>query len=535
MRLQKHYYLVLIAIWLFATLWNLDKPFHMDDAGHLEIARWIESNPFHPMSGLLNWNDAYEPIYKLNQPHLYFYLMAVWGHFWGYSEVSMHVLMSLFTLWAIFGFYRLATLVDREHALVYTGFFAMSPGFILGQNSMVDIPMLAIWIEFFYALLNPAHNNSQRNLLASVLCALALLVKYTSLILLPAIVLAAFLRRRRIDALWTLVPIATLVAWSLFNLYDYGGVHLLERAAGSKSMGVYGNMLIAWIVVLGAISPFAIFVFLGNAAQSAHSLSKYVWLPFALVAVMVPVVVPISIEFPSLAALTNSTLLVAFAATGVGLLCLASYRCAQPLKQPEERETRVLLAYWAASGLGFIVLLAPFIAARHVVAAVPALILLTAPQVSQWKHFAKLAIFTLVVTASTSSLLAKADFWYASIYRDAPPFIAQKLIDKKENKWFLGHWGWQWYAQRVGWKQLALGSEKPLVGDYLIAPLEAVGGDLPASLELSLVANYILTPTTWFEHYASVGLYFNQGALPWGYSTDPVEQFVVYRITAVRD
>lgn len=535
MRIQKHCYLVLAAIWLFATFWNLDKPFHMDDAGHLEIARWIEGNPFHPMSGMINWNDAYEPIHKLNQPHLYFYLMALWGHFWGYSEVSMHLLMSVFTLWAIFGFHRLATLVDRDNALVYTGLFAMAPGFVAGQNTMVDVPMMAIWIEFFYTLLNPAYNNSQRNVLASVLCSAALLVKYTSLILLPALVLAALLRRRSLDGLWLLVPISALVLWSLFNLYDYGGVHLLGRSADHKSMRVYGDMALSWIVVLGSISPFAIFVFLASAAYPDAGRVRYVWLFFALGALMMPIAVTISMAFSNVVDLTNSLLFVAFASTGAGLLCLAMYRCVQPLAQGRESETRVLLAYWAASALCFVILFAPFMAARHVFVAVPALLLLTAPQASQWKHFGKLSVFALVVTALTSSLLAKADFWYASIYRDAPPYIAEKLGGKKESKWFMGHWGWQWYAQQVGWKQLALASEKPQVGDYLIAPLQAVGGDLPSGLELSLVANYILRPTDWFAHYASVGLYFNPNGLPWSYSSDPVEQFAVYRITAVKD
>lgn len=535
MRNRKFDYLVLAALWLFATYWNLDKAFHIDDTGHLEIARWIEGNPLHPMSGLINWNDVYEPIHQLNQPHLYFYLMALWGHFWGYSEVSMHLLMSLFALWAISGFYRLATLLDRDNALVYTGLFAMSPGFVVGQNSMVDVPMMAIWIEFFYTLMNPAYGNVRRNGLASILCSAALLVKYTSVLLLPAMALHALLRRRPGDARWLLVPAAVLLLWSLFNWYDYGGVHLLGRSVASKSLGTYANLALAWTVLLGAISPFAIFAFLANAAHPHAGRIQPVWWVFALGALLAPTAVTISLVFPSAVGLNHALLWVSFMASGIGLPCLGVYRFAHPGGLGQDPVQRVLLAYWAVAAMCFVVLYAPFMAARHVLAAVPAIVLLTVPPLAHWKHFGKVAVFTWVVTAATTSMLAKADQWYASIYRDAPMLLAEKLAGKNGQTWFVGHWGWQWYAQKVGWRQWAPQSEQPQVGDHLIAPLQALGGDLPREVELALVGNYVLRPVNWVEHYASVGLYFNQYDLPWSYSTDLVEQFAVYRVAAVKD
>ena len=38
-------FLVIMAIWLFATIWNFGKAYHIDDTAHLEIARWIAGNP----------------------------------------------------------------------------------------------------------------------------------------------------------------------------------------------------------------------------------------------------------------------------------------------------------------------------------------------------------------------------------------------------------------------------------------------------------------------------------------------------------
>src|ERR1700746_2357057 len=75
----------LLVLWACATAYNLLKPYHMDDTVHLEIARWISTHPLHPMSGLVYWDGIKKPIYQLNQPPLYFYLLAFWGGGVGYS------------------------------------------------------------------------------------------------------------------------------------------------------------------------------------------------------------------------------------------------------------------------------------------------------------------------------------------------------------------------------------------------------------------------------------------------------------------
>jgi len=158
--------IVILILWLFATYWNIDKAFHIDDAGHLEIAQWIQAYPMHPMSGWVNWSGIFEPISKLNQPHLYFYLMAGWGALFGYSEISMHLLLALFSLWAIIGFFKLAGLFEPSHALHITSLFALSPALVVGQNSMVDVPLIAVWIQFYYCLLKHTQCQQHRYLFA---------------------------------------------------------------------------------------------------------------------------------------------------------------------------------------------------------------------------------------------------------------------------------------------------------------------------------------------------------------------------------
>ena len=85
----------LALIWVAVTAYNLFKPYHVDDAVHLAIARWIAAHPLHPMSGNLNLGGFKGPISGMNQPPLYFYLLAIWGSLLGYGEATMHALQSL--------------------------------------------------------------------------------------------------------------------------------------------------------------------------------------------------------------------------------------------------------------------------------------------------------------------------------------------------------------------------------------------------------------------------------------------------------
>ena len=133
---------VLMCLWLVATGYNITKPYHIDDPAYMEIAQGIAQNPLRPMNGLLNWADFPEPIHKLNQPHLYFYLLAFHLKFFGETELSTHLFQSVFVLLGIFFFFKLAQVHGRDKALLLSVLLVFCPAFLVGQNLMVDIPLL---------------------------------------------------------------------------------------------------------------------------------------------------------------------------------------------------------------------------------------------------------------------------------------------------------------------------------------------------------------------------------------------------------
>lgn len=122
-----------MVFWLFVTAFNLTKAYHIDDTAHLETARAIQNDPLHPMSQTVNWIDTAEPIHKLNQPHLFFYLIALVVFLFGESEVILHLLLAIFSLLAnrLFLLNRASTIKIKRtlpnSALLYgAGFHSIS-------------------------------------------------------------------------------------------------------------------------------------------------------------------------------------------------------------------------------------------------------------------------------------------------------------------------------------------------------------------------------------------------------------------------
>jgi Dolichyl-phosphate-mannose-protein mannosyltransferase len=271
----------LLVLWIIVTSYNSFKPYHIDDTVHLEIARWISGHPLHPMSGMLNWTGVDEPFYKQNQPHLYFYLIAIWGWIFGYREPAMHALQSLAALASIVFFYGLARALVSPIALWLTAMLAFGPAFIVEQNLMVDVPLLATWLAFFYSLVCLGRSNRQtlRYVSAALACSAALLIKYSSLVLFLILFFSLLFEWRKAQLWCLLIPMATVAAWSIFNYLDYGGVHVMTRSLNGPIDGPIKSLAI-WIITLGAITPLGFLA----VVESRPELARYGSLIYALVA-----------------------------------------------------------------------------------------------------------------------------------------------------------------------------------------------------------------------------------------------------------
>jgi len=504
----------LLALWGFATFWNIDKPFHMDDTAYLEIAQWIAAHPLHPMAGEVNWGHDPEPIHHINQPHLYFYLMALVGRLAGWGEVPQHLLQAGFALAAILLFHRLALKVAPACALFVTALLALGPGFVVNQNTMVEIPLLALVIGCYWALIAYApQRDAHRLLVAGLFAAAAVLVKYTGIVLIPALLLDIALRRN-----WRQLPLATLpllalLLWSGFNWLDYGGIHILERPLAEPGQTALLPALLdragTWLICLGAVMLPVAFL----AADRRWRPAAFA-IPLALAAAALWFV-----AMPDAAEALSLPLRALFGATGLAMLLLA-IRADQPL-----------LTWWAASAAGFVIVLAPFMGTRHVLLSLAPLLLLLGHRFGAslsrpWR------IGNVALVGALGAMLAAGDGWAAASYRDAA-FGLRMVLPTEATVWFSGHWGWQWYARAAGMRQIASSRPEAVPGDYLVRPRMIHQQRLPDGLHLAAEPALVLARPCCVAYLAGTRGSFYQSNLwfpPWAPHRAVFDTIEVYRV-----
>ena len=526
---------VLLLLWMFATGLNLTKPYHIDDTAHLQIAQWITREPWRPMSGQINWYQDTEPIHVLNQPHLYFYLLAGWGALWGFGEVTMHLLQSFFTLACIILTYRIAKIIVPSGALLTTALLMLSPAFVVGQNLMVDVPLLSLWLAFFYVFIAPQFKSETRRfVLTGFFAGCASLIKYSSLPLILLMLLYLIIKRH-FRLIWTLsIPAMMLILWSCWNYLDYGSVHMLGRRPIPFSWNELAQMSVSWLICLGAILPYSLIYFRRNSELRSKTFSTSAkWLVVVLTAMFFAALHLHKLDVSRM----EKIFLLLFFTNGIAIVLTLLWCFLRDWFQTRSQQQQAILTLylWIAVGGSFVVLYAPFMATRHVLLVIVPLSLLLArfvdPASLAWRSA------MLLLTASLSLVLSVSDWTWANFYREKAVAIRREL-PATANVYFTGHWGWQWYAKQNGMKELEALNPQLEIGDYLVYP---VGVDnqplknIPADRQLTLQKIYTepFSLLTFFSTGDNARFYASdtqQG--PWVISFQAIPPIVVFQVKA---
>jgi dolichyl-phosphate-mannose-protein mannosyltransferase len=513
------------ALGAIASAFTLTKAVHMDDAAHLFIAQAILRDPAHASSAMLNWDKVPEPIHALNVPHLLMYVFAGALKL-GASVQALHLVSAAFIVLSLCLVWRFAALVAPRHALWVTALVAAGPAFLPAANLMVDVPTLAVWAGFFYCMaLLEREGREARAWQACAFVAVGCLIKYATVVLLPAFVVLALRRKSWRDLRALALPVGTLLAWSGFNWLAYGGVHLFERAAelGEADQGLQTLLALSagrlplWFVGLGALSPFA----LAFAGRGRGRLLLTCALLGAAVAAA-GLLLPLS-DLPAFAGVnaTDAVLRGLFFANGLFFAFLARRAIR------EGGEGTAVLGTWVASALLMAVFVAPFPAARHIMLAMPALLLLVARAFPPAPVAGRAA---LAATAALGAALAVSDWRRADLYREEA-----QAIPSPSSTWTVGHWGWQWYASQRGLREYEPGESRLAPGDLLVAPQSIHRQPITPEDAATLrpVAAKVV-PGTFLDLLRTVtsagGFYYYWAAVPWTVRSGPVETFQFYEV-----
>jgi hypothetical protein len=522
---------------LVAGAFTVTKAVHMDDTAHLWIARAIARDPLHAAQAMFNWDQVPEPLHALNVPHLFMYLLAVPMKLGAPTE-ALHLVSVAFAFLALWLFWKLAGLLVPAQAVWVTALLALGPAFLPGLNLMVDVPTLAVWAGFFLCMALAGREGGQlRDWQACAFAAAGCLIKYTSLVLLPAFVVLAVRRKAWKSLLALSVPVATLVAWSAFNWIAYGQIHLFERAGAVASpdgavltaVGLAAGRLPMWILGLGALSPFAV----GFALQAGR---RVLWICAGAGAAIAAagLLLPLGDlrEFRDVNA-TDAVLRGIFFANG--LLVASLIRKALLARRnggsPEERSEIDVLVVWMGCAIAAAVLLAPFPAARHVLLALPPVLVLLA------RDFApppRRAAGALALTAALGVAAAVSDWRRADVYR-----TEARALSSAGTAWTVGHWGWQWYATQEGMREYEPGKSRFQPGELVVVPgtIHQQRFTAEDSALLHLVREESV-PGNALDLVRTVtgagGLYYYWAAVPWTLRWGAVEKFRIYEVRPAR-
>jgi len=358
--------------------------------------------------------------------------------------------------------------------LLVTAALVLSPGFLINQNILADIPLLAL-LGLAVLILTGSGVGGKTGVAGFGVFALALLTKYTALFMFPALVWASL--RKRALLVWALLPVLALVGWSLFNIYDFGAVHILNRPANVGGLFPSPKLGFAFIANMGVFAvPVAALMMLSGRL-------KWLWVAIwvaSLAAYYFVVLIALNLSSEKWM-LLNAVLFASGTIVGAAvirrvfqLLSSISVSPAGLSSWYRENFAEVTLLLWLAGGTAFLATFPPFMATRHaLLLAVPFFILalrseklITPPRTT---------LIVLVLWGVVGLFTTGNDIQFARFYRDQAPIVAARafeLAGPEARVFVRGHWGWQWYVRQSGMIEYDSVRSKLNPGDILVDPVD---------------------------------------------------------------
>ncbi len=484
------------------------------------------------MSGDIVWKDNPGKLYKGNHPALLFYLIACVGETFGYSEIPMHLLLSIFTFFALYFFLQILKLFSTPHKDLLLGIFALCPAFIVNQNLMTDIPILALEMAFFYSLLKAdTENNPSRYIHAGLALGIALLIKFSIIPLVLVMCFAILLKKHYRYLLCLMIPLGMLGLWSWFNVIEYGGVQILDRKVNELTPAKILEQSLVFAGCIGAVAPFSIVLFYGAVRKKPVLLLNIVillsFLVFALLVYHGIIPESSSSEILKQLFILNGGLLFILLLIEMAVFSLK-------MKRPKPVDNKMLILYaWLLSISGFMILYAPSMSTRHILLILPAILLIGIRLFEKAGRLMR--IQALVTTSILGILFGISDWQYADFYRR----MAGKIeLPNGARVWSSGHWGWQWYSAKNNMMLYSTDSARVRTGDYLIYPLDVSRQVINKQHKLTEIKR-IWEPasmSTFFsgKDFGSLYIAFpHRGS--WELSMEPIDTIIISKIEIINE
>lgn len=539
--------LLVIAFTLMVTVPFIGRPFHMDDASFIELARARQSEPLETVLKDYTFFGQQNEYFLDTHPPLIPSYVALLIKVAGESETVMHLAFLIFPLIAATSMYYLARKYTRNALLAALLLIATPGAMVMSHGIMTDMPGLSLWLAavtlYIYGL-------DRKSLWLMALSGFAItagvFISYQVLSVIP-LLFAYALVRRRISILAILpfvLPLSSFVSYAVWHYSILGMVPRFSYGVGEP---------LAWYSIVQKTS--SVFAAIGGAFIFFIILMRLLvnnrWDFTVYLAFIIPFWVSQFIQYrtghTSLAAAFLSLLFIP-----LGILFL--YRIFadgwQRLRGGalEKRSADVLLLLWLSGVLFYLVVLLPYASVRYLLPAFPPMILLFVrlleDRISQAVIVRNFMLAAVLATAGFGLLAAGADYQLASANQAFAENEGAGLGLQAESEghkvWFIGEFGFRYYLEKQGFQELPKDTVIP-EGDLVIqSPLadpRRFDEEMKNRVELINKVEYGgPLPLRTVSFNSNAGFYGHfWGILPLSVSSGYVEEYLVYQVVPLKE
>jgi 4-amino-4-deoxy-L-arabinose transferase-like glycosyltransferase len=557
-----------VAASLVATVPFCNKALHIDDTLYLSIARQILLDPLRPFDAQINWQHTTEPAWNVSiSPPAFSYWLAGWMALGVESELGLHLAG---TLWVVllgvatyFWARRLGSWPLAASIFVVTG-----PCVTAGLDLMLDVPMLALAAAAMALYFRADERNSLWCAVAAgIVAGMAVNIKYAAIVALGVMGLDTILWRRWRMMAAPAVALTLLAAGQLASALQYGEPQLAHARDWISRLwptdwhdGLHRTS--ASIMYLGSSAGWPVLL-VGSALRRSWTALALACVATAGAAAAVfdlwrlegPLRVPSGSAWPFHPAFLTCAVFAFSGWLAVGWFAFALCRFIQSRPAPVRgaagpradslRPLRhvIILAAWTAGFWYLGALNGPFVAPRSIFPCVLSLTLAVVA-ISKTGRAARgpgpaLWAAAAALTLAVGLLVGAADYQWAGVYREWAHCLAAKYRPSSGPLYYLGHWGWQHYAEQAGMTAFDAFRTQLQPGDVLILPVNVDRQLLPRAVARACreVGQEEVAAESWLprirDPHAVVFWHGDtqRGRVPWGWplARTPLEQFVILR------
>jgi hypothetical protein len=500
-------WLVLVLLGVLCTILNGLKPLQVDDTAYYYYAAQIAEHPLDPYGFEIFWYQKPEPANLVLAPPVLPYWWAAAIRLFGHRPFLWKMWLFPFVLVFVMGLHALCRRFCRGMEMPLVIMTVLSPTFLPSLNLMLDVPALALALGAATLFLRACDRNSPFLAAAAGLVAgIALQTKYTAFLSPMTMMLYAFVTglpaskdswsRFRVKVglslLAVVIALSVFVAWESFIARKYGESHfLLEYRASERDLAGQLTLTMPLFAFLGGAAPIAALLNLAALGRRLGVVAVVALLIFGAYTTVLCVdasaditVKDVLFAIPSgwkafrLASeqLIYTPLGILVGATLLVIVCRL-LRVPRGPSTSDRRRTEWFLALWLGLELAGYFVLTPFGAVRRIMGVVIAATLLAGRLASlTCRPDRRHALVWCIAGANVLLGLAfyAVDFRDATAQKEGTEMAAAqiKAHDPNATIWYVGHWGFQFYAERAGMRPVVPDQKHtPLHrGDWLVVP-----------------------------------------------------------------